>query len=604
MGMPLLKWTKREMYTQLTILIQDIGRCVPCQFCGVSFNISRIRSKGEPRSAAFGPGGRGGWIEGRDFTRDEESEEEQAQYRREYENCSSETGCCMVLRDPEFYGFFTPKPRLYDDDPADGIYEDDPDYEYESESDNEPLEYDSEASNGEDVGKDMRHNECTDDPEWTFKVQGPDPPEYDTKFHPLSTKLGESIYIIDEDGSRTMNRDAYYRSRCYEHIAGPDCRNAQGYLGKNISAEEMTGCHTVQCILAKREDWEPRPDDLEFEQKSRYHLTGVAENMPSSGYGLKFAPVRHGIDNIQAETEFLLETSQEQLDETGLPFHPACFELFIQASKQCLGEVDIDTLVRIRDRACMESQPFPIEYHEDVKEGQEQVWNHTVGHEYLVANPVFVPSLIPIIKSAASTDRGFSVHNSPFESRNPINPESTARDPFRALPIEIILIIIDHLYSKEIAALRLASRAFTHLPTSLWFRLVVTEMPWLYEAWSSDPTPYRWASVIAHDVHQEKEAREEWDRDMEKQRLVISEEMPEVQAEWLSNRPQWEWPDHPDRLEVLRLSPARLHYHTTNWYQLYRDITLNWKQLKGLQNRARIWHAMRQIVGVIKDARG
>ncbi|RAQ45561.1 hypothetical protein AFGD_005874 [Aspergillus flavus] len=577
---------------------------VPCQFCGVSFNISRIRSKGEPRSAAFGPGGRGGWIEGRDFTRDEESEEEQAQYRREYENCSSETGCCMVLRDAEFYGFFTPTPRLYDDDPMDGIPGDDPDYEYESQSDNEPLEYDSGASDGGVVGMDMRYGECADDPEWTFQVQGPDQPEYDTMFYPLSTKLGESIYIINEDGSRTMNRDAYNRSRCYEHIAGPDCRNTQGYLGKNISAEEMTGCHTVQCILAKREDWEPRPDDMEFEHKSRYHLTGVAENMPSSGYGLKFAPVRHGIDNIQAETEFLLETSQEQLDETGLPFHPACFELFIQASKQCLGEVDIDTLVRIRDRACMESQHFPIEDNEDVKEGQEQVWNHTVGHEYLVANPIFVPSLKPIIQSAISTDRGFSVNNSPFESRSPINPASTARDPFRALPIEIILIIVDHLNSPDIAALRLTSRAFTHLPTSLWFRLVVTEMPWLYEAWSSDPTPYHWATVIAHDVHQEKAAREEWDRDMEKQSLVIGEEMPEVQAEWLRNLPRWEWPGHPDRLEVLDLSPARLHYHTTNWYRLYRDITVNWKQLKGLQNRARIWDAVLQIVGAIKDARG
>ncbi|KAE8369255.1 hypothetical protein BDV27DRAFT_121026 [Aspergillus caelatus] len=70
----------------------------------------------------------------------------------------------------------------------------------------------------------------------------------------------------------------------------------------------MRGCHTVQCILAKRQEWEPRPDDLAFERESRYHLTGVAEIMSSSGDGLKFAPVRHGVDNIRAETEFLLET--------------------------------------------------------------------------------------------------------------------------------------------------------------------------------------------------------------------------------------------------------------------------------------------------------
>ncbi|KAE8141639.1 hypothetical protein BDV38DRAFT_190483 [Aspergillus pseudotamarii] len=576
---------------------------VPCQFCGVSFNISRIRSKWEPRSAAFGPGGRGGWIEGRDFTWDEEDEEEQAIYQSEYERCSSETGCCMALRGPELYGNFTPKPRLYADDPVGGIHRCDPNYEYQSEPDNEPLEYDSEACDGDDGSMDMRRNEYTEDPEWTFKVQGPDQPEYDTEFYPLSTKLGESLYIINDNGSRTMNREAYNRSRCYEHIAGPDCRNILGYLGRNISTEEMRGCHTVQCILAKRQDWEPRPDDLAFERESQYHLTGVAEIMPSSGDGLKFAPVRHGVDNIRAETEFLLETSQEELNETGLPFHPACFELFIQASKQCLGDVDIDTLVRIRDRACLESQPFPIEDHEHARAGQEQCWNHNVGHEYLVANPIFVPSLKPIIESAISADRGFSVHNSPFDTRNQTNAASTAQDHFLALPIEIILIIIDHLDSREIAALRLVSRAFTHLPNSLWYRLVLREMPWLYEAWSSDPTPYHWATVIAHDAHQEKEAREEWDRDVEKQSLVIADEMPEVQTLRQQSQPQWQWPDHPDRLEVLGLSPVKLNYSSTNWYQLYRDITLNWRQLKGLQNRARIWDAITQIVGAIKDAR-
>ena len=251
----------------------------------------------------------------------------------------------------------------------------------------------------------------------------------------------------------------------------------------------------------------------------------------------------------------------------------------------------------------MESQPFPIEDHEHAKAGQEQCWNHNVGHEYLVANPIFVPSLKPIIESAISTNKGFSVHNSPFDARKQMNDASATQDPFLAMPIEIILIILDHLDSPDIAALRLASRAFTHLPNSLWYRLVVREMPWLYEAWSSDPAPYHWATVIAHDAHLEKEARKEWDRDVEKQNLVIAEEMPEVQVEWLRSQPRWQWPDHPDRLEVLGLSPVKLNYSSTNWYQLYRDITVSWKQLKGLQNRARIWDAITQIVGAIKDVR-
>ncbi|KAE8380396.1 hypothetical protein BDV26DRAFT_303036 [Aspergillus bertholletiae] len=586
-----------------SIPVETILCKVPCQFCGVSFNISRIRSAWEPRSAAFGPGGPGTWEEGRDFTRDERDEEEQAQCQYDYNDCSSETGCCMVFRDSHVK-VYTPSPLLYDDDPEGStIPAEDPTYEYQSDSDGGPLEYDSDASHDEDKTAGTQELDCTNGPEWTFRVQGPDHPEYDTEFLPLSTKLGERLWINNDDGSRLMNRVAWEKSRCYEHIAGPGCRNERGYLGRNISVEDMRHCHTVQCLLAKKHDWNPRPDDLDFEQKSQYHLTGVAEIMPSSGYGLRFAPVRHGVDDIRAETEFLLETSQEELNEIGLPFHPTCFELFVQASKQCFGEVDIDTLVRIRDKRCLASQPFPIEDHNDARSGQGQVWTNNVGHEYLVANPVFVPSLKPIIESAIATDEEFNVHNSPFAARSQINAASTAQDSFATVPMEIILSILDHLDSADIAALRLASRAFTHLPNSLWYRLVVREMPWLYEAWSSDPAPYHWATVIAGDVHKEKQAREEWDRDRDEKALVIAEEMREVQDEWLRNQPQWEWPDHPDRLEVLNLSPVKLAYNGTNWYQLYRDITVNWQQLKGLQNRARIWDAMLQIVHAIEDAR-
>jgi hypothetical protein len=41
----------------------------------------------------------------------------------------------------------------------------------------------------------------------------------------------------------------------------------------------------------------------------------------------------------------------------------------------------------------------------------------------------------------------------------------------------------------------------------------------------------------------------------------------------------------------------------TNWYQLYRGIVVNWKNLKGLRNRERIWHDMLHIVHNIKAGR-
>jgi hypothetical protein len=54
---------------------------------------------------------------------------------------------------------------------------------------------------------------------------------------------------------------------------------------------------------------------------------------------------------------------------------------------------------------------------------------------------------------------------------------------------------------------------------------------------------------------------------------------------------------------MLDLGPVKLPYETTHWYRLYRDITANWNQLKGLQNRARIWDTVTQIIDAMKTAR-
>jgi hypothetical protein len=307
---------------------------------------------------------------------------------------------------------------------------------------------------------------------------------------------------------------------------------------------------------------------------------------------------------LLAELPLIAERqSQEELREIGLPFHPTCFEIFIQATHQSLGHVDIDTLVQIRDKACLERQQFPVQHHQHVTAGHVQWWNHNIGHEYLAANPIFVPALKPILESAASNNDDFNIRNSPFEVRHRIRALSSVQDPFLAFPGELIVAIVDNLSSAEIATLRLSSHAFTHLPISVWHRLVVKEMPWLYEAWSSNPKPYYWATVIAGDLHKEKQAREEFNHDIEDQRAIINKDMTEVYSRWVNEEPKLEWPEHPERQDILNLSPVKLAHDTTNWYQLYRDITLHWDRLKGLQNRARIWDAVMQIVDAMKEAR-
>ncbi|KAL3457686.1 hypothetical protein BJX64DRAFT_292923 [Aspergillus heterothallicus] len=599
------------------------------KICGVSFNIRRIRSHDEPRSAAFG-GDPGFWVQGRDFHNDAREEgggDEGGQNDGEGEQdgedddgsherwrCSKETGCSMLLRKEELAAV-TSLPGVL----ADGLFSEeddndiDPDYERHQldtdRNDDQPLEYDSAAepessvsdrceSLDEDEVDNSQSNLTSAD--WTFQAN-PTPPLYDTEFIAISAPIPT---LKSHEPTPYPEWQEHLHQQYYEHIAGPGCRNQEAYLAHNISTEEMRNCHTVQCILRKPRSWTPADDDMEFEKDGDYFLTGLADRMPTSNGDMEIGPARHGVgDGLRSQSAFYWEMTQEELDELGLPFHPTCFELFIQASKKILGKVDIDALGRIRDRTALQGKEFPMEHDEDVLAEQEQVWSHTAALEYLVANPVFVPGLPSILKKAISNDEHFSVQQSAFSQRPNALSSKSLRDPFLGLPAELIQIIVNHLASPDIAALRLSSRAFTHLPISLWYRLLVDEIPSLYEAWSTDPAPYYWATILAPDFICAKRARSRFLRNLEEPSAVIRADMPEIADQWIRDATKWEWPKDPDRAEMLKLSPCNLPYEKTNWYQLYRELVLNWEKLKGMRNRARIWEAVLQIVDAIREFR-
>jgi hypothetical protein len=246
--------------------------------------------------------------------------------------------------------------------------------------------------------------------------------------------------------------------------------------------------------------------------------------------------------------------------------------------------------MRIRQEDALAPARFPVLDHPHLVDGK---WQHHTGYEYLAANPVFVPALKRILESALVSDEGtFSVHNSPFAGRH--RRAAASQDLFLLLPIELILSIVSQLRSPDIAALRLASRAFTHLPISLWHQLIVREMPWLYEAWSSDPEPYYWATVPLPD-----EASFDTER---RRQATIEEELPEIFDQVVSDEMNADPPENSERHALLQLSPIKLPYDKTNWYLLYRDITVNWAKLKGLRNRARIWDCVLQVIDAMKAA--
>jgi len=193
---------------------------------------------------------------------------------------------------------------LYEDDPEGGVREEDPTYEPpRSETDEDPLEYGSGSSVGGDDGAvDGDDMEEDDSPEsqWTFSVHGPPPPTFDTEFLPLSTidylEDNEEDEVEEKDWQAVREQQRIRREKRaeYEHVAGPDCQHTNCYNGHNIAVEQMTDCLTAQCLYVKPDDWEPRPDDMPFEATSRYCLSGLAGNVPSGGYDLKFTPARHG----------------------------------------------------------------------------------------------------------------------------------------------------------------------------------------------------------------------------------------------------------------------------------------------------------------------
>lgn len=261
----------------------------------------------------------------------------------------------------------------------------------------------------------------------------------------------------------------------------------------------------------------------------------------------------------------------------------------------------------------------------DLRLGQEQDWHHEPGHEYLAANPVLMPRLKEVLEAAIIPEEAGTVidmSSSPFgdDTRQEQMPDYPPEmdDWFLAFPRELTMIVMDYLCSKDIASLRLASRAFRHLPMSLWLRLLREELPSLWEAFDS-AEPYLWALTTAQKMKDERARRQKaYDELLETRALharVFREECPET---WDAYRADHEWLSQPiddlvsmnapylteKTLDRTLLAPY-LPPNRTNWYLLYCGITKAMKigALKGLRNRERIWADCEEIVRRVKAYR-
>jgi hypothetical protein len=201
------------------------------------------------------------------------------------------------------------------------------------------------------------------------------------------------------------------------------------------------------------------------------------------------------------------------------------------------------------------------------------------------------------LQAAIEQDGNFDPRNGAFD----VQVHEKEGDVLSSLPLELRFQTLSYLASSDIANLRLASRTFRQLPVLIWRDLLLKEMPYLWEVWSDD-LPFIWATTKFEDVVEHEKLAEEVGTWYARTAAIIKEELPESFDAWekdvqvlLSQRD-----DNflkKGRADALTRLVTGLPASKTNWYKVYTEITRNWKDLKGLQNRKRIWKDIGVIVG-------
>jgi hypothetical protein len=398
-----------------------------------------------------------------------------------------------------------------------------------------------------------------------------------------------------------------------EHIAGPGCNIIEGYSGHEISAEEMRGCQTLQCLVRKPGGYvfSPLPDDEDFEKTGGYFLSGLSGHMPSRDYSTpRVKPVRHGREEPDADNYVW----EHNASDVSMPFHPPCLEVYKRISLLLNGNVDMSALTSWWELEANYDAFHGFPRDPNVHKCKEQNWAHYKGTAYLVANPLYIPKMREIFEAAVETQADFSPRNGAFKILKPTT-ERCVMDLFESLPAEIRIGVLDCLSSRDIASLRLASRTFCQLPVGYFQKFLWRECPWLWEAWPTGAKPHsspyaKWAFLTAGEVGETVRRQEYELAILYDYCSIVKKEMPKIgqqidaayeahsEAMRDAHRLEFEYEDYEDR-KPFYLPPTK-----TNYFTLYTLITRHWQELRGLQNRRRIWKDCEEIlrrIGVYRE---
>ncbi|KAH7375189.1 hypothetical protein B0T11DRAFT_269860 [Plectosphaerella cucumerina] len=391
-----------------------------------------------------------------------------------------------------------------------------------------------------------------------------------------------------------------------EHIPGKQCTGKQGYCGSRISLAEMRGCTVAQALVSRPldpEDWQPESDDESFEGDSNvgFFLSGVTDHVPSRDVDdPNFYPERHGVTKAPAcnYSRDIYMDDDDRGAHDAMPFHPTCLEVFKRASLWRTGRVDMKGLVEwFKLEGTFDKSGGNIPRSPAVGRAGDQWWKHVKGDEHIVANPCYVPTWDQAIASGAVVAKsGEGAMQGVFDLGDQVAPQPSdeAKDLFSRFNEGIRLCILTHLGPdpKDIANLRLASRAFRQLPRQLFWDLVLQRRPWLWEAWCDLPYS-RWTvrgagalkrmddawrereEMLQHSIEVlEQEAEGDFDNAAAIKALVV--QLEQIVAEKREARAEVPVP----------LLPS----DTTDWHTIYKWLARpkpTWP--KGLRNRRRIW---------------
>ena len=553
----------------------------------MSFNIARCRKLGEPDFAQW------------DYTGHQSN---LGVDEVDLEECAQK-GCAMAVM------YSGSRENIYEDNAVN-----DPDYVADHANDSHNgYEYDSDYESTDVMSRsdsdDNAHNEDCEMQSYH---------DWLSTTVDLKSQRGEPIRAL---GNLTSNQRAElsfpvtsngipdgYTDEQLEHIGGPNCIEHNAYSGYAISLEEMRGCRTAQFLVHRNQsggNWRPDRLSEEWELSQPWFLSGLSDGVASRDMGPdEVFPTRGGVshpwaDNINFDvsedpsllnkpdmlskpTAHLPQPEHMQGDEIAMPFHPWCFDIFCRQSQINFSRINVAGLIKWRDSEFSYDDFHNFPRCAEVFSAQEQFWSHVPGSEFLAASPLHVPNLPPILQAAVG-DADFNTSAGVFDLSLHKSHGTSVHDPLATLPLEIQHLILGSLGSRDIANLRLASRAFQQLPNGLWYRLVREEMPWLWEAWPDTEcahTPSPWTEMTANETKTFYQYTETYKSRLTSQGQYSSDAVSDLLP----------WP---------RTSQIRLPRDATNWYQLYTDVRRNWGQLKGLQNRKRIWEDVEEIIARI-----